>query len=117
MENPRYGIETHTWGRLHWYGHAWRESDEGARYERWELTHLITQKEADTLNALDGNDPDQPFGAYKAGEECIRFELESEVVEAGVKLLREKFGDDIEIEHGNFVYIENPILPRNISKF
>ena len=100
----QYGVKVAQFPHApHRYGRAWCYcDDEGVLFDQ-ELSHNVTQEAADTLNHYDGEE------WYKAGDSCIRFETDEEVIAEGVRVLRDKYGEGILIQIGEYWNVENPI--------
>lgn len=81
-------------GAVHYYGKLicsckeYRESD----YEH-ELSHRLTQEEADVLNAKDASL--LGMGNYEAGEESIRFNTEQELIQAAKDIWKKLYPEAV----------------------
>ena len=111
---PRFGVRTSSFrgitpGARHWRATAWfRFEGQGAELQEVDVTFCLTEKQAAMLS--------EPDFEYKRGYITNRcFSLE-QAVDAGVKALIERFGDEIVVEHGGYVHADNRLAYNGKTK-
>ena len=107
----RYGVVADSYPNgIHWYITAWAYGDEGGMAFKEEISYRMTESEARKLNIMDDGD------SYQPGADTFRFNLEKDGIKAAVDRLREKFGNNIEIELGEDWHVDNPIFKEEPSE-
>ena len=89
----------------HTYVVAWWEDENGNIYEH-RVTFTLDADAAAELNRIDST---AQF-PWKRGDESQRFPTRDDAIRAGAKFLREKLGDDIDIEDGKDFYHGNTLI-------
>lgn len=111
MLATRYGIKISSFagiapGAIHSYGEAWRY--DGDKTERHDLERIIGEADAKRLNRLDETAWGGPF-RWKPGMKTNRFDSEEAVIQAGIAVLLEKYGDEIVVvELGASYELDSP---------
>lgn len=84
-------------GAVHYYGEL-RYDDKESQFGfgRIGVSRTLTQADADKINEEDD------WASYSAGDTSSRFYTKDDVIEAGIKTAREKFGDDIILRLNSF---------------
>lgn len=87
-------------GGIHWYAQAWWYNAKDGTIAHAEAEHELTGAEAAALNEYYGAGPADSW-RFKAGERSPKFWKRSDAIKAAEALLRERFGQDVEIARGS----------------
>ena len=105
----RYGIRIRSWGGIsynahHYYAKAWcyDEGNEGLLFEE-ECVHQLTESDARKLNVKDQTL--LGLGHYHPSDETNRFDTQEQAIEAGAVKLKDRYGDKIIIEIGEYFFL------------
>ena len=101
----RYGLMTthfhSSFVGTHYYVDGWvfdeDKGDYDKRIEKCGITRVLSTREAVNLNKKDGPSWVGSHG-LKGGDKSSRFDDKYAAIEAGVKFMRKKYGEDIKLE-------------------
>ena len=109
-DSVRYGVAIRSWreslGGEHYYGEAWRWSDDGI--EKREVLKTLSRSEAIALNKKD-----RVVGRkdHRPGDQTNRFATKDGVFAWGALLLKETYGADVEMVERGAPHYDNPAYP------
>ncbi len=127
----RFGVHLRSWGMarmafalhpttrepiIHWYADAWYYHPNDELLEKWEVQRTLDEDGVVELRAADEASPldlvRQDAGRYKVGDTTTRWPTKEAAAEAGIALLRERFGEGVLVVEGQVYDVEPPILGR-----